>query len=82
VDDEERVAFLEAHLQAAAEAIADGVDLRGYFVWSLMDNFEWADGYGKRFGIVFVDYRTQDRIPKASARWYREVIARNGLTDP
>jgi beta-glucosidase len=81
VDDEERVAFLESHLQVAAEVLSDGVDLRGYFVWSLLDNFEWAEGYGKRFGIVYVDYRTQDRIPKASAHWYREVTAHNGLTD-
>jgi len=56
-----------------------GVDLRGYMVWSLLDNFEWAEGYSKRFGIVYVDYPTQRRIPKSSARWYAEVIRRNGL---
>jgi len=80
VDDEERVAFLDGHFRAAAAAIDDGVDLRGYFVWSLMDNFEWAEGYSKRFGLVYVDYRTQERIPKRSARWFAEVIAANALS--
>jgi beta-glucosidase len=56
-----------------------GVDLRGYFVWSLLDNFEWAHGYAKRFGIVHVDYATQKRTPKASARFYSEVIASRGM---
>jgi beta-glucosidase len=79
VDDEERVAFLDAHFRAAATAIEDGVDLRGYFVWSLMDNFEWAEGYSKRFGLVYVDYRSQERIPKQSARWFAGVIAANAL---
>ncbi len=81
VDDEERIAFLDAHFRAAHAAIEQGVDLRGYMVWSLLDNFEWAEGYSKRFGIVFVDYGTQRRIPKMSARWYTEVIERNGLPD-
>ena len=58
-----------------------GGDLRGYMVWSLLDNFEWAEGYSKRFGIVFVDYGTQKRIPKASARWYSRVIQSNGPED-
>jgi beta-glucosidase len=56
-----------------------GVDLRGYMVWSFLDNFEWAEGYSKRFGIVFVEYGTQQRVPKSSAHWYSEVIKRNGL---
>jgi beta-glucosidase len=81
VDDEERIAFLGAHFRAAHAAIEQGLDLRGYMVWSLLDNFEWAEGYSKRFGIVFVDYGTQRRIPKMSARWYKEVIERNGLPD-
>ncbi len=81
VDDEERIAFLDAHFRAAHAAMEQGVDLRGYMVWSLLDNFEWAEGYSKRFGIIFVDYGTQRRIPKMSARWYKEVIERNGLTD-
>jgi len=81
VDDEERVAFLDAHFRAARDAMERGVDLRGYMVWSFLDNFEWAEGYSKRFGIVFVEYGTQRRVPKMSARWYREVIERNGLAD-
>jgi len=81
VDDEERVAFLDAHFRAAHAAIEQGVNLRGYMVWSLLDNFEWAEGYSKRFGIVFVDYGTQRRVPKMSARWYRKVIERNQLPD-
>ncbi|MFI2710139.1 GH1 family beta-glucosidase [Micromonospora sp. NPDC018662] len=79
VADADRTAYLDGHLRAAHEAIARGVDLRGYLVWSLLDNFEWAEGYRKRFGIVHVDYLTQRRTPKQSARWYQEVIARNGL---
>ncbi len=79
VKDEERISYLDAHFRAAHEAVERGVDLRGYMVWSFLDNFEWAEGYSKRFGLVFVDYRTQRRIPKASARWYAEVIGRNGL---
>jgi beta-glucosidase len=74
VDDRDRVAFVEEHVQAAQRALAAGVDLRGYFVWSLLDNFEWAEGYGPRFGIVYVDYATQRRTPKASAKWYRAFI--------
>ncbi|MEV4464422.1 GH1 family beta-glucosidase [Micromonospora echinofusca] len=79
VDDGDRLAYFDAHLRAAHEAIEAGVPLRGYFAWSLMDNFEWAWGYTKRFGMVHVDYDTQVRIPKSSARWYAEVIRRNGL---
>jgi beta-glucosidase len=79
VDDEERIAYLDGHLRAVQDAIAEGADVRGYFCWSLMDNFEWAEGYSKRFGLYFVDYPTQQRIPKASARWYADVIRRNAL---
>ncbi len=61
------------------QAIEEGVPLRGYFVWSLLDNFEWAFGYTKRFGIVYVDYETQKRIPKASALWYRQIISKNAF---
>lgn len=75
VDDLERVDYLARYFHAAAQAIADGVDLRGYFVWSLLDNFEWAEGYSQRFGIVYVDYGTQTRIPKRSALWYRDFVA-------
>jgi beta-glucosidase len=79
VNDEERVRYLEAHFRAAHAALERGVDLRGYMVWSLLDNFEWAEGYSKRFGLVYVDYGTQRRVPKKSARWYAGVISRNGL---
>jgi beta-glucosidase len=79
VHDTNRIEYLDGHLRACHDAISHGVDLRGYFVWSLMDNFEWAEGYAKRFGIVHVDYATQSRLPKDSARWYSEVIRRNGL---
>jgi beta-glucosidase len=79
VDDPGRTAYLEAHLRACHQAITSGAPLNGYFVWSLLDNFEWAEGFSKRFGIVYVDYATQQRIPKASAEWYAQVIRRNGL---
>ena len=79
VRDPRRIAFFDGHLRAVEEAIDAGVDVRGYFAWSLLDNFEWAEGYGPRFGIIYVDYPTQRRIPKDSAAWYRDVIARNGL---
>jgi beta-glucosidase len=82
VDDPQRIDFLRGHFAAAQRAIDDGVDLRGYFVWSLMDNFEWGFGYRPRFGLVYVDYATQERIPKASAGWYRRVIEWNGLDAP
>jgi beta-glucosidase len=81
VDDPLRVAFLKEHLAAAARAIAGGVPLRGYFAWSLMDNFEWAHGYSKRFGLIHVDYPTQRRTLKTSAYWYRRVIAANAVVD-
>jgi beta-glucosidase len=78
LDDPLRVSYLRRHLGAVSNAIAQGADVRGYFVWSLFDNFEWALGYSKRFGIVHVDYATQKRTPKASARYYSGVIASKG----
>jgi beta-glucosidase len=75
VDDEPRRAYLESHLHAVADAIEQGVDLRGYFVWSLLDNFEWSHGFAKRFGIVHVDYATLERRPKRSALWYSRLLA-------
>ncbi|MFG2088103.1 MULTISPECIES: GH1 family beta-glucosidase [unclassified Spirillospora] len=81
VQDEGRIAYIDAHLRACHSAIADGVPLRGYFTWSLLDNFEWAWGYSKRFGLVHVDYATQRRVPKDSARWYAGVIRRGGLLE-
>jgi beta-glucosidase len=79
VRDMDRLAYLDGHLRAAHAAIEQGVDLRGYFCWSLLDNLEWAEGYAKRFGMVHVDFETQARTVKESARWYAGVIARNGL---
>jgi beta-glucosidase len=81
VHDVRRWNYLKEHFQAARRAISDGVPLRGYFVWSLMDNFEWALGYGKRFGIVHVNYDTQERTLKDSALAYRAVIQNNGLVE-
>ena len=80
VRDTRRMEFLRGHLEAASKAIADGVPLDGYFHWSFMDNFEWARGYGQRFGLVWVDFATQERVPKDSALWYKDVIAANGFT--
>jgi beta-glucosidase len=64
-------------LRQLHRAVAEGVPVKGYFVWSLLDNYEWADGYDKRFGIVYVDFKTQKRTPKLSARFYQEVIRQN-----
>ncbi|MFH8733294.1 GH1 family beta-glucosidase [Streptomyces sp. NPDC017964] len=74
VDDQERIAYLDGHLRALHRALEAGVDVRGYFVWSLMDNFEWAEGYARRFGLVHVDYATLERTPKASYHWLRDVL--------
>ena len=75
VEDDRRVAYLAGHIDAVERAREQGADVRGYYVWSLLDNFEWEHGYEKRFGIVFVDFPTQRRIPKRSALWYRDRIA-------
>lgn len=77
--DPRRIDYLDLHLRALRAAIDEGVDVRGYFQWSLMDNFEWALGYDKRFGLVHVDFETLERTPRDSAAWYRDVIRRNGL---
>ena len=79
VQDDDRVSYLKRYLEAAHRAIVDGVNLRGYFVWSLLDNFEWIEGYSKRFGIIRVDYEIQKRIWKKSALWYKNVIKENGF---
>ena len=79
VDDQQRVAFIDAHLRATRAAMDLGVDVRGYFAWTLLDNFEWAYGYRQRFGIVHVDYETQARTPKASALYYASVAATGTL---
>ncbi|WP_244246819.1 GH1 family beta-glucosidase [Nocardioides euryhalodurans] len=75
VDDQRRIDYLDAHLRAVATAIERGVDVRGFYTWSLMDNFEWAEGFKQRFGLVHVDYDTQVRTPKKSFRWYADMIA-------
>jgi beta-glucosidase len=74
VDDQDRIAYLDGHVRALHRASEAGVDIRGYFVWSLLDNFEWAEGYARRFGLVHVDYETLERTPKASYGWYRELL--------
>ena len=73
---------MDAHLRACHDAIAAGVPLRGYFAWSLMDNFEWAWGYTRRFGMVHVDYATQLRTPKSSARWYSDGDPATVIDEP
>ncbi|MDX6739735.1 GH1 family beta-glucosidase [Actinocorallia sp. A-T 12471] len=80
VNDDRRIAYLRSHLAAVLDALDAGADVRGYYVWSLLDNFEWAFGYDKRFGIIHVDYETQRRTWKNSAHWYRDVVAANALS--
>ena len=81
VDDPDREAYLREHLLQAYRAIEEGVPLGGYFVWSLLDNFEWSLGYGKRFGVIYVDYATQERIVKRSGHWYAQVTRENRVTE-
>jgi beta-glucosidase len=78
VHDPQRIDFTRRYLQQLARASDDGIPVLGYFHWSFTDNFEWAEGYRQRFGLVYVDYETQKRIPKDSAVWYSQVIAANG----
>ena len=75
IHDVDRIAYLRSYLEAVAAVVAGGIPVRGYFVWSLLDNFEWAEGYSKRFGLVYVDYPTLERVPKDSFFWYRDLIA-------
>jgi beta-glucosidase len=77
IEDTDRVEYLREHLAAMNTAIVQGVPVKGYFAWSLMDNFEWTFGYSKRFGLIYVDYETLERYPKQSAHWYRNHIANN-----
>jgi beta-glucosidase len=81
VHDPLRISFLESYMEAAAQAIRDGVNLHGYFIWSLMDNFEWQEGFSKRFGLIYVDHATQQRIVKDSGRWVAEMIRKQGKGD-
>jgi beta-glucosidase len=80
INDWGRIDYLRAHLHAIHTAIQAGVNVHGYYVWSIMDNFEWAEGYRRRFGLVHVDFKTQKRTPKASAHWYSKVVADNAIT--
>jgi len=79
IADKRRIDFLHGHFAASAKAIDAGVPLKGYFVWSLLDNFEWGFGYSQRFGLVWVDFNTQERIIKDSAKWYQQVIRNNAI---
>ncbi len=79
VDDQDRISYLDGHLRAVHDAIVAGVDVRGYFHWTFADNFEWSEGYHQRFGLVYTDFETQRRIPKASFAWYRDLIAAQAL---
>ena len=81
IRDKRRVDFLKGHVAAVGRAITDGIPVGGYFAWSLLDNFEWAYGYEKRFGIYWVDFETQQRLPKDSALWYRDAIVANVVDD-
>ena len=78
VHDPERIDFLHRYLLELHKAIEDGVPVRGYMQWRFLDNFEWSEGYDERFGIIYVDYKTLERIPKDSAAWYKTVIESNG----
>lgn len=80
VQDDDRLSYLQRYFDAANRALNEGVNLKGYFVWSLMDNFEWVEGYSKRFGLIRVNYETQERLWKKSSLWYRDVIANNSFT--
>jgi beta-glucosidase len=79
VHDPRRIKFIDAHLRSLHRAVAAGVPVKGYFVWSILDNFEWSMGYSKRFGLVYVDYASQRRIPKDSYAFYQKVIKNNGV---
>jgi beta-glucosidase len=79
VDDPRRLSYIKRHLQQVGRAIACDIPVKGYFAWSLLDNFEWAYGYAKRFGLIYVDYQTQQRIPKSSAKWYAQIIRENAV---
>ena len=79
VHDTRRIAYMQAHLSSLAQAIRDGADVRGYYAWSLMDNFEWEEGFSQRFGLVYVDFKTRMRTVKESGKWYADVAKRNAL---
>ena len=74
INDTKRIEYLQSHIHACKTAVEKGVPLKGYFCWSLMDNFEWSEGFNHRFGLVHVDFATQKRIPKHSYKWYRKFL--------
>jgi beta-glucosidase len=80
VNDERRTSFLQRYIGQVGRAIDEGADVRGYYHWSSLDNFEWGEGYSQRFGLIWVDFATQQRIVKQSGRWYRAAIDKNGFT--
>jgi len=82
VQDDDRIAYLRDHILAANRALSEGAKLKGYFVWTINDNFEWAEGYSKRFGIVRTNYENLERTPKKSFHWYKQLIADNAVTFP
>jgi beta-glucosidase len=82
VEDQARLDYLEQHISAVATAAQEGVPVTGYFAWSLLDNFEWAEGFAKRFGIVYVDFETQQRVVKASGHWYAGLLAASHQPPP
>jgi beta-glucosidase len=79
IEDTDRLMYLRNYITHLHRAAAEGYPVKGYFLWSLLDNFEWCDGYSKRFGIHYVDFKTEKRTPKLSAEWYRQVIAHNAV---
>ncbi len=81
VHDPQRIEYIQGYLNGLQKAADEGVQLIGYLYWSIMDNFEWAEGYDKRFGLIYVDYQTQKRTRKDSSYWYSQVIKANGLND-
>lgn len=80
VDDQYRIDFVREHLEVIHRAIGEGMNVRGYYMWALLDNFSWLNGYKKRYGFFFVDRDTMQRYPKKSAYWYRDVAAQNGFS--
>jgi beta-glucosidase len=80
INDTDRIEYHRQYLQALSKAIGEGADVRGYHAWSLMDNFEWAEGFSQRFGLAYVDFKTQQRTIKESGRWYAKVAAANALS--
>jgi beta-glucosidase len=82
IDDRRRIEYLDAHVRALAAARLDGAPVDGYFVWSLMDNVEWLEGFAQRFGLVWIDETTLERIPKRSFEWYRRLVTTGALSTP